>query len=362
MNSASVVSPHLLELYDSVSISKQALLHTLARIFGAHCADIVTSSNQANSANNPLLDETAAIKSGIESGRVSTLPLRSELKPRHQFLLFGQKARLLFQSDLNVSVYLSLEFYSTDEAEQQCKSLQALSLIPHAQQALCMNYRMTQQESDLASIHHVLDHSPIPALAIDNHFNTIFVNRSAKKVLSTPSTPSTHPTRPQTEVSLRDEQPTNLLQLCEHEPDKKQLKHYITEGLRHNSPDSSYLAIKVNKQNLALVITPQSNVPNVFRQFSRDSVVWVYVLSPEYAHTLKAHPHFQQLGLSATEAELACLLFEGLSLNNIADKRHVSKQTVRKQLQAILKKTTCDTQEELMIFFFEKFIHYGLLH
>jgi len=343
LNPASTVSPHLLELYDSVSIGKQALLDTLARLFCALKVNILESPQQKINADNST---------------ICTLPSVSpERKSEHRFLVLDQKALLLFQSDAYVSVYLSLDFSSAEEAKQQCCSPQALSLIPHVQQALCMNYRLHQQNSDLASIHHVLDHSPIPALAIDNHFKTIFVNRSALKILSTE-----HQTNYQTERLLSDKQPASLLQLCEQEAHKKQLKCYLTESLTHISTESRYLAVDINNQNLALIIAPQDNVPNVFRQFSRDSIAWVYLLSPEYAQTLKTHPNFQQLGLSSTETELACLLFEGLSLNTIADKRHVSKQTVRKQLQSILKKTACENQEELMIFFFEKYIHYGLTH
>lgn len=50
-----------------------------------------------------------------------------------------------------------------------------------------------------------------------------------------------------------------------------------------------------------------------------------------------------------SETELTKLLLSGLSLQDIADHRNVSKQTIRKQLQAILKKAQCDSQEKLML-------------
>lgn len=54
-----------------------------------------------------------------------------------------------------------------------------------------------------------------------------------------------------------------------------------------------------------------------------------------------------------TETELVKLFFLGLSIQKIADCRSVSKQTVRKQLQSILKKTHCDSQEALMLIIFD---------
>lgn len=54
-----------------------------------------------------------------------------------------------------------------------------------------------------------------------------------------------------------------------------------------------------------------------------------------------------------SEAELAKLLFKGLSLQEIAEYRCVSKQTIRKQLQSILKKTHCDSQEALILTIFD---------
>lgn len=54
-----------------------------------------------------------------------------------------------------------------------------------------------------------------------------------------------------------------------------------------------------------------------------------------------------------TESELVKLLFRGLSLDKVAESRAVSKQTIRKQLQSILKKTHADSQEALMLIIFE---------
>lgn len=57
--------------------------------------------------------------------------------------------------------------------------------------------------------------------------------------------------------------------------------------------------------------------------------------------------------LSPTETMLAKALFQGKSLNEICAYRQVSKQTLRKQLQSILRKTATESQEELILLIFD---------
>lgn len=56
---------------------------------------------------------------------------------------------------------------------------------------------------------------------------------------------------------------------------------------------------------------------------------------------------------TSSETELVKLLFLGLNLQEIAEYRSVSKQTVKKQLQSIFKKTFCDSQEALILIIFD---------
>lgn len=65
--------------------------------------------------------------------------------------------------------------------------------------------------------------------------------------------------------------------------------------------------------------------------------------------TLNKDTLIEMFKLTPSEAELTTSLFKGLSLQEAAISRSVSKQTTRKQLQAILKKTHCASQEALML-------------
>jgi DNA-binding CsgD family transcriptional regulator len=54
-------------------------------------------------------------------------------------------------------------------------------------------------------------------------------------------------------------------------------------------------------------------------------------------------------GLTAAEAEIAGLLGEGLSLREVSERRRVTFETARCQLRAVLEKTGCRRQAELLM-------------
>lgn len=62
--------------------------------------------------------------------------------------------------------------------------------------------------------------------------------------------------------------------------------------------------------------------------------------------------------VTPTESQLAEQLFLGASPKAIADMRGVSVQTVRKQLQSLLRKTDCVSQEALVVLVYERCLHY----
>lgn len=63
-------------------------------------------------------------------------------------------------------------------------------------------------------------------------------------------------------------------------------------------------------------------------------------------------------GLTRTEHHLAEQVFLGASPKAIADNRGVSVQTIRKQLQSLMRKTACASQEALVVLIYERCLHY----
>jgi DNA-binding CsgD family transcriptional regulator len=329
VNAAPTLSPTIFDLYDSASKGQAYLLETLCRLFNCQA----TSIQEYPCHEDPFLTD-------------STFRQEPTLSFSHQqgIYQYEEVSALAFKSNHSVNCYLLIH--------SSTKNNQTLSFTPeteaindHVIEALNISYKITQQENDLNSIHYVLDHYPIPAVAIDEGLNTVFANQSALRILQK-ATKSTN-----TQV--------NLFKLCKTESRQK-LKQAIINSLMGNATTSRHMIIDYDKASLPLIITTTNTVPNVFRHFSRNTISWIYILKPAFTDTLKSHPEFQALGLSTAEIQLSCALFSGQSLNNIAEQRHVSKQTVRKQLQSILRKTGCESQENLILFFFENYIHYGL--
>ena len=331
MNTATSISPSIFDLYDSASKGQPYLLETLRCLFNCHATSIQ---------EYPCTDDPHSQSHTFNND------------PQPSFVKFDNDiAALCFKSNSLVNCYLLIHNFPqspTHNNQTYPLTLEADDLNEHVIEALNISYKITQQENDLKSIHYVLDHYPIPAVAIDEGLNTVFTNQAAQCILQKASAQT---------VSKQE----NLLKLCQSNSYPK-LKQALSNSLTGNAIASRHLIIDVNETSLALIVTSENTVPNVFRHFSRNNISWVYLLNPDYTPTLKSHPEFQDLGLSTAEIELSSALFNGQSLNDIAEQRHVSKQTVRKQLQSVLRKTSCESQENLMIFFFENHIHYGLIH
>jgi len=327
VNIAPSLPPSIFDLYDSASKGQSYLLETLRCLFDCHW----TSIQEYPSTDDPI-----------------NFPHTFNAETQPYFIKYDSVVTALrFNSNNLVNCYLLIHY--SPQNNQTPPSAQVTSeLSDHIIEALNISYTMTRQENDLKSVHYVLDHYPIPAMAIDDNQNTIFINQAAQHLLQKAST----------QTLTKQE---SLLRLCQSDSYYK-LKQALTNSLTGNSVTSRHLNVDVNETSFALIVTTANTVPNVFKHFSRNNISWVYLLNPDYSVTLKSNPEFQALGLSTAEIELSCAFFSGQSLNDIAEQRHVSKQTVRKQLQSVLRKTDCESQENLMIFFFENYIHYGLTH
>jgi len=338
LSSALAISSSLFELYDSVSKGQTYLLDTLCRLF---------HSENANIQEYPRTEDPFLALFTFKQGQIKTA-ITKPLQLKHQFILDEHIVAFPFKSNNVVNCYLILQF-SQQGHHQALFEPELEALIAHVKEALSMSYKITQQETDLKSIHYVLDHYPIPAIAIDNQLNTLFINQSAHALLQNNSN----------QLISRKE---NLLKLCDNENHQQRLKQALTSSLSGDTTENRYLKIDINGKPLPVILIACNSVPNVFRHYARQQVSWMYLLKPDYSQSLKSHSGFQGLSLSSAETILACALFEGKSLNDISEQRHVSKQTVRKQLQSVLRKTHCDSQESLMLFLFESFIHYDLIN
>jgi len=340
-----------------VSISQEALLTTLLRLLA--CQHIAIEEREKERVQTKTVHSTHAdtnIRIFNRELSENKAEIRDDTK-QAAFILNGRSALLLFKSDLKSNTYLSLDFATPSDCQRQLQSPEIQRLLPHIKQALSITDQITQQETELEAVNYVLDHYPIPSLAIDRQFNVIFSNQAAQTQL-------TLMTQQLVDISSQSlaRETVNLLSLCTQASQRQQLRQILTESQINDVPINHYLHLELSGQRIPVVISSRNKLPNAINPYSQGKLAWVYLLNQNYILALKKHSNFKRLKLSAAETELATHLFAGDSLNDIAETRHVSKQTVRKQLQSILRKSHCENQEELMLFFFEQCIHYSLIH
>ena len=341
MINAPSISTNILDIYDSASKGESYLLATLCRVLNCQTASIQVFPYK----QDPFKTSTPLSYSHSLKDQARKHSAKNNCISPSMIKLDDKTAAIPFKANTSISCYLFIDL-TIQSTETFLPNLNTDNLYEHIIEALNISYKITQQENDLQSIHYVLDHYPMPILAIDENLDTFFSNLPAQQLLQkvSPSSSNKH---------------VSLLTLCQ--PDKHQLlKQALLNSLKSKVSTSNHLIIKFNEAPLTLIIT--NTAPNVFRHLSGNNTSWVYLLNPDFTNTLKLHPEFQALHLSATEIELSCALFNGHSLSQVAEQRHVSKQTVRKQLQSILRKTNCESQEHLMLFLFRNYIHYGLMH
>ena len=322
----------IVDLYDKVTEDQGVLLDLIKRLLACQKVALVEQAN-----------------SQIQSPHAQAIePLlkHSNLKP---FVIQGDSAFLFICDRGPVGTYLCAQYCSDEEA--QCRtSLQCIiDMATHIQQAVSMSVQISKQESELDAIYYVLNHYPVPVMAVDNHKAVVFCNDSAKSALNILSdgysrlSPADHANHRSGLLGKRD------------------VNRTLDECLAVERSMCRYLKIDIDDVQLPIVITRAVAVPDVFHHYSRESVVWIYILSAGFTETIKSNTQFQQLGLTIAETNLALLVFEGLSLKEVAVKRNVSSQTIRKQMQSVFKKTACDGQESLILFLFEHYIQHKLI-
>ncbi len=126
----------------------------------------------------------------------------------------------------------------------------------------------------------------------------------------------------------------------------------LPQSVHQKSSDSltrGLLEVQSAHSLLPILVLLEDNVPSLFvlRKLPQSKQILIditgSVWSPEVSEFLtKTH------GLTQAEVEVAKLLYQGLNLQEIADTRHRSKETVRKHLRAVFDKTDCHSQAQLM--------------
>lgn len=337
-------SQSLFELYECVALGKHKVLISLKRLLSCLRVELYERPLHWR----PELFEHAKHASIM----LAELPAHIEISHAEGTAYLGipldSRYQLIFESQ-----------YSSEQACQQSLSeLYNKGLLEHIVQALQISYRLEQQQHELESIHYVLDHYPLPVAAVDNHLNVIFTNVAFVSALGNMDT-----LRPESTFQALKQQAretTNLLTLSSNAEQNSKLKDALLACTQVNTPSYRHCQLDIKGRQQSLMIVATHAVPNLFRHYARDELAWVYLLDTSYRQILHSSEAFKALKLSSTEKALCLLLFEGHKLSEIAEHRRVSQQTVRKQLQSVLRKTQQEGQEGLILFLFNTCIQHTL--
>ena len=337
----------LIKIYQHVTLGPKSLINALRNLFVAQFATIEFVSSSCSLESKQTINE-----SRLQEGVQNNIHFGS-------FQLNSDTAVLPFNNDQGSYLIFQLKFLNPETCRQVITNPKVITISPHIKQALTMCIDLSQQKQDLSSTEHVLKKYPLPICVIDNHLNNIFTNHAFEKHLSDSTICTNLSSIKEIRAIARSD--TNLLSYCENDKDKQLLKTALKALSSSKEETSHYLKLLINGTETPVILTTTGYVPNVFRHYARDNLVWIHLLNNDYSQALKNNERFKGLGLSKTEQELSTLLFQGHSLNDISDARNVSKQTVRKQLQSTLRKTNCESQEDLIKFLFQHCLQFCLI-
>jgi len=211
-----------------------------------------------------------------------------------------------------------------------------LSFLPHLQTALELYARMKRGESEKRLFEETLDRLTIGAFILDGAGQVIDVNSIGRAIL-----------RSGAGVSISN----GRLTLARSD-ETARLNQMIRQAVEHRekrSPETFVDAISVTATDgaaLGLMVRAASSIDRFESDFSPQVVV--YVGDSAQQHQAPERFVARLFGLTPTEALLATLLANGLTLAEAAEKLDVTENTVRSYAKRIFAKVGVNRQTELV--------------
>ena len=206
---------------------------------------------------------------------------------------------------------------------------------PHLKRAIQLKNNYQSQSEEKKFYSSLLDNLPVGLILTDKNLKVILTNKLVKRILEDLDSIFIE------ESSIRFEDYSLKRQFEE-----------ICSKLNIESGQSKYnsysLNIVTNKQRILILLTNRLSFTDTFSNVE------------DYIAILFAPANLQQeinesvlsslFGLTKAEARLAGKLANGLSIEDVAEKLHLSKHTLRSQLKTIFRKTNTTRQTELVKF------------
>jgi DNA-binding CsgD family transcriptional regulator len=212
----------------------------------------------------------------------------------------------------------------------------ANAIVPHLQRAFRMRMLLDAAKHARVAVADVLDRLPLGMLVLDGKRQVLIENASAGQILALEDGIAV---RSRGLVAGDARENTKL-----QESIKAALESTAEQGLS----GTSFMQISrpSGRQPFSVMISPLLSAPS--GALSSEAVVACFISDPEAGHAPTLEALGQIYGLTPAEAEIVQLMARGLPLDEIAEDRGISLNTVRSHLKRIFNKTGTSRQGELL--------------
>lgn len=209
-------------------------------------------------------------------------------------------------------------------------------LMPHIQQVADIQLRLADARRRDATFVQGLEHLDDGILFVDAQGCVLNGNAAAQAILSRDDGITATDMR----LQFRDRSASSAFVAA---------MRGLAGGTGHDidGPARSFPARRTGDARAYLVTVRAVSIPDNLSSFSRDGAAIVFLRDPSDVSDLDADLLRQSFDLTAAEAELACLVDRGLTLEEVADRRGVTITTVRSQLYSLMDKLGIHRQTEL---------------
>jgi len=209
----------------------------------------------------------------------------------------------------------------------------ANALVPHLRRALQVHLTVHGAQRVQLALAEAIDRLPTGLLLLDAKRRVVVQNRGAERILAADDGFRIDRHGPSADDAREN---ATLQKLIADSMDQRELRAAGFVAISRPSGQRSY----------AVMVTPLLAAPG--KSVASDAVVAIFVADPSARFYAGPEALTELYQLTHSEAELVRLLAEGLSLEEVAEKRGVSLNTARSHLKHAFAKTETSRQSELV--------------
>ncbi len=203
-------------------------------------------------------------------------------------------------------------------------------LVPHFNRAFYMYHKLLRQQQQLSLYHTILTHTPYALIAVDEKMNVLAVSQKAENML--------------TKQSILHINSTLTCKQASHTAALRNFVDSTLSWLSASSPEPSAIRLSSGDNVVMLRGYPIDGV-TAGNDFSKTCCVLELIADAVPCWSLFA----EEFSLSAKELRTIQGLYNGGSLQEVAEQHSLSFNTVKSQLLAVYRKMGIKNQRQLMM-------------